>query len=292
MTNQTATKSFILHLDSLEILEKLSDEQAGKIFKSIYKYQKNGKVQDELDFALDLVITPFLNQFKRDKERWEIECEKSSNKGKIGNLKRWHKEIYKRFKKGELTLSEALLIATRSLTIPNDPTQSTPIPKSLDSKNKNKNKNDSKNDNKNNLPIFINENLFDDFAEMRKKLKKPLTEKAKELLIKKLSEFEDKQSGFANKALENSIENSWQGIFEPKQNQGTSTTVDPIISKLNTLAGKTLFSKIVISYDDVVLKCHSVASSNEAKTLPQTIRDKIKQEVLTIYSDKNLKVSY
>ena len=53
---------------------------------------------------------------------------------------------------------------------------------------------------------------------MRNKIKKPLTDKAKELLIKKLTEFENKQAGFANKALENSIESSWQGVFEPRTN--------------------------------------------------------------------------
>ena len=80
------------------------------------------------------------------------------------------------------------------------------------------NKNESKNESKNDLPIFINKNLFDGFVEMRNKIKKPLTDKAKELLIKKLTAFENKQAGFANKALENSIEGSWQGVFEPRPN--------------------------------------------------------------------------
>lgn len=68
-------------------------------------------------------------------------------------------------------------------------------------------------------PAFINKTLLDDFFVFRHSIatsKKPFTQKAKELLIKKLSEFEIKQNGFANKALENSIENSWQGVFEPK----------------------------------------------------------------------------
>ena len=68
------------------------------------------------------------------------------------------------------------------------------------------------------LPTFINKNLFDAFIEMRKKIKKPLTEKAKELIIKKLTEFENKKSGEANISLENSIANCWQGVFEPKPN--------------------------------------------------------------------------
>ena len=71
-----------------------------------------------------------------------------------------------------------------------------------------------------------------------------------------------------------------------------ATTADPIVSKLNTIAGKPLFTKLVISYDDIVLKCETAALSNEARELPQVTRDKIKQEVLAIYPDKNLKVSY
>ena len=53
---------------------------------------------------------------------------------------------------------------------------------------------------------------------MRNKIKKPLTEHAKELLLKDLTKFENIKTGNANIALENSIKNSWQGVFEPKPN--------------------------------------------------------------------------
>jgi hypothetical protein len=59
---------------------------------------------------------------------------------------------------------------------------------------------------------------------MRIKIKKQLTEVATGLLIKKLIEFEKKQAGFANQALENSIESSWQGVFEPKSNSYNSSS--------------------------------------------------------------------
>jgi hypothetical protein len=61
-------------LDSLDILDKLSDEQAGKLFKAIKFYQKTKKTPD-LDLMLDLVFTPFLNQFIRDDENYEKTCE-------------------------------------------------------------------------------------------------------------------------------------------------------------------------------------------------------------------------
>jgi hypothetical protein len=83
MTTQPINKSFILHLDSLVILDKLSDEQAGKIFKSIYSYQKTGEITT-LDFALDLALTPFLNQFTRDDKKYQITCERRREAGAKG----------------------------------------------------------------------------------------------------------------------------------------------------------------------------------------------------------------
>jgi len=78
------------------------------------------------------------------------------------------------------------------------------------------------NEEKINAPDFISQDLLKSFFAFRHSIataKKPFTDNAKELIIKKLSEFEAKQHGSANKSLENSIENSWQGVFEPKTNQ-------------------------------------------------------------------------
>jgi hypothetical protein len=85
MTTQAinSRKSFILHKDSLDILDKLSDEQAGKLFKSIHFYQKKQEIP-ELDFALDLVFTSFLNQFKRDDGNYKITCEARKLAGSKG----------------------------------------------------------------------------------------------------------------------------------------------------------------------------------------------------------------
>lgn len=58
-------KSFILHTDALCILDKMTNEQAGLFIKTLYRFQLTGETP-ELDFAMDMAVTPFINQFKRD----------------------------------------------------------------------------------------------------------------------------------------------------------------------------------------------------------------------------------
>ena len=100
MTNSTS-KSFLLHKDSLLILDKLTDAQAGKLFKAIKTFQLSGQIV-QLDFALEIAFSPFLNQFSRDKESYS----NSVLQGKLGNLKKYHKEIYQRVIAKELTIEE------------------------------------------------------------------------------------------------------------------------------------------------------------------------------------------
>lgn len=191
MTTQTKRKSFIIHKDSLHILKDMTNEQAGIFIKAIDFYQQNNQLP-ELDFGLKMAIIPFINQFERDEENYKKTCEARREAGSTG---------------GKQKVANASKCKQK-------------VAKVADNKNDNKNKSDSKSDsdNKNDLPIFINKDLFNSFIEMRVKIKKPLTDKAKELLINNLIKFETKQKGFANEALEISIQNSYQGVFEPRQN--------------------------------------------------------------------------
>jgi hypothetical protein len=73
-------KSFILHKDSLKILDDMSDEQAGVFIKLIYKYQKTGKVETD-SFAMKMALAPFLNQFARDEEKYQRICKRNKANG-------------------------------------------------------------------------------------------------------------------------------------------------------------------------------------------------------------------
>ena len=87
-------KSFIVHNDSLNILDELTDEQAGMLFKAIKDYQLGNELS--LDTLTKVAFSPFKNQFERDAVKYENLCEKNrliaesryatkSTSGKSGN---------------------------------------------------------------------------------------------------------------------------------------------------------------------------------------------------------------
>lgn len=78
--------SFILHLDSLVILEEMTNEQKGILFDAIYKFNIGKEV--ELDFAMKMAFTPFKNQFIRDVDKYGSFVDKQKENGKKGGRPR------------------------------------------------------------------------------------------------------------------------------------------------------------------------------------------------------------
>lgn len=119
-------KSFLLYCDQIGLFEQLPDEQAGKLIKLIFAYV-NDQNPDIDDLLLKVAFEPIKLQLKRDLKQWGAELEQRSNSGQIGNLKRWHKDIYNRYVKKEITLTEALLIAKDRKVSHPDKSDSPPI---------------------------------------------------------------------------------------------------------------------------------------------------------------------
>ena len=68
------------------------------------------------------------------------------------------------------------------------------------------------------LPEFIDKELWDDFLEMRGKMRKAPTDRAKELLIKDLEKLKAAGND-PSEVLRQSIKNSWAGVFPLKGGQ-------------------------------------------------------------------------
>ena len=77
------------------------------------------------------------------------------------------------------------------------------------------------------IPEWISRQSLDAFIEMRNKIKKPLTDRAIDLLIKKLEGF--KNRGYdANEIMDTSTFNSWQGVFQPKEPPKKQKSIEDI----------------------------------------------------------------
>ena len=187
-------KSFLLHIDSLEILNDLSDEQAGKLFKAIYSHQTDAEIS--LDQITKMVFLPFRNQFERDNEKYTKTCERRAIAGSKG---------------GKQKVANASKCKQELANV-------------AENKNKNKNKNKSDNDKEvikdivTDVPKFnfknellalgVDKDILDDWMIVRTKKKSSNTKTALKGL---LSEIE--KSGISTpEAIKISAENSWSGF--------------------------------------------------------------------------------
>jgi hypothetical protein len=184
--------SIILHLDSLDILDKLTAEQGLELFKAIRDYNQGKKL--ELSQIVDIVFTPFKNQFDRDCEKYNNICERNKANGKKGGR-------------------------------PKNPNNPTPFletqenPKNLKSKSKSKSKN--KNKSKELLldtQIFIDEGYKEEtlnslIEHRRDVVKKPLlTNRMMRGLLDALTEYYKHWKITPDEAVEYYLTKTWTSI--------------------------------------------------------------------------------
>lgn len=81
-------KSFILYCDILNVVDKLTDEQAGRLFKHILGYVNDQNPELD-DILLEIAFEPIKQALKRDLVKYEDKKLKRSESGKAGANKRW-----------------------------------------------------------------------------------------------------------------------------------------------------------------------------------------------------------
>ena len=79
-------KSFILHIDSLDIVDDMSDDQAGQLLKAIKAFQHGECIS--LSPLVKMAFTPLKNQFIRDDEKYENTCKRRAVAGSKGGKQR------------------------------------------------------------------------------------------------------------------------------------------------------------------------------------------------------------
>ena len=77
-------KSFIVRIENGEQVRMLTDEQAGKLFKSLFSYMDSGETIQTADRLLLFAFSVFKGQLDRDAEKYKETCRKRSESGKKG----------------------------------------------------------------------------------------------------------------------------------------------------------------------------------------------------------------
>lgn len=194
-------KSFIIHTDSLAVLDKLTDEQAGKLFKAIKDY--HAEILVELDILTEIAFVPFRNQFERDKETYSHVIKRNRVNGSKGGRPQKPKK------------------PSRFSENPEKPKKTQRNPKNLDSDSDNVsdsvNKNDSESDSERNTAKTPLEAKFFEFVKFRKAKRQPILEESMQAFKNKLWKLSKQNEQTAIEILEQSIANGWTGIFELKE---------------------------------------------------------------------------
>lgn len=81
-------KSFILYADQISLIEKLTDEEAGRLMKHLFEYV-NDRDPVAPDRLTEIAFEPIRQQLKRDLKDWQETKESKSRGGKIGMERRW-----------------------------------------------------------------------------------------------------------------------------------------------------------------------------------------------------------
>ncbi len=78
--------SFIIFQDTEEVIQRLTDEQAGKILKAMFVYNRTNVIP-ELEQLLQFVFIPIKQSIDRNSEKWAETKTRRAEAGRLGGIK-------------------------------------------------------------------------------------------------------------------------------------------------------------------------------------------------------------
>lgn len=210
-------RSFVLYIDTLEALEDMTNEDAGILFKAMRDYHNGNTV--EIPDHIKPVFRLFEMQFKRDGVKYEKKVERNRENGKKGGRP-----------KEEPT-------ETHKNPVGSDKTHKNPEKPDSGSGSGRDSESDNGNDNGKKgafsfreelVKLGIDEQVADDFMEVRKKKKATNTKTAFNRLRNQLREAYRKYGKMPNEIISHCVFKDWKG-FEAEwlQNEGEQSKVLP-----------------------------------------------------------------
>lgn len=216
--------SFVMYGDYKQHLDLLTYEQKGKLLDALMVYANSGDVPEE-DGMVMMAFSFIKAQIDRDNEKFHETCKKRSQAGKKGAEEKKAKQANADFAKEEQAKQANADFAEQTEA------------KQAENENENEKENDvtpngvtkkhigvSRSHNPKKVDPFEEYSAGDDellaalrgYEQMRKQIKKPLTDQAKALALRKLDSLAmDRYTKI--EIVNQSILNSWQGLFPVKK---------------------------------------------------------------------------
>ena len=194
-------KSAILYCDLIHTVEKLTDDQAGRLFKHYLRYINDlNPVTD--DVLTEIAFEPIKQSLKRDLVKWEKRADRSRENGKKGGR------------------------PTKTQTEPKKPSgliDNPDEPRKPDSVSVS-------------VSVSVNDikkDIFNKWLDYRRQIKKPV--KVESTLSALAKRFNENTLEKCEWVVNNSIENNYQGLFwdnfkqQNKNNTGSTPFASPIL---------------------------------------------------------------
>ena len=201
MTNQNTRDSYIFYRSFYEAIKELPNENQLEIYNAIAEYSLNFK-EVELSGLSKTIFTLIKPQLEANNKKY-LNGSKPKQKQKISKTEAKNKQKISKTE-GNVNVNEECIMKNENVLNVN-------------------NNEECKSKNNIILPDYLDLDIWKEYLDMRKKLKAPNTETALNRILKKLEVFEKQKMGNGTLAIENSIENGWKGVFEPKQQNTTKT---------------------------------------------------------------------
>jgi len=99
-------KAFIVYSNWEQTFENLTDEEAGRLIKHLFRYV-NDREPVAPDRITEIVFEPLKAVIKVDLKKYEKVIENKSYQGRLGNLKRWHNDLFLLVENNTISLDEA-----------------------------------------------------------------------------------------------------------------------------------------------------------------------------------------
>lgn len=91
-----------MYHEHMDTIERLTDEEAGRLLKSLYRYSMDGVIPSFDDRFMDLAFSMFKSAIDRDSDAYERKCER--NRKNINQ--RWNKEDTNEYERIESNTTE------------------------------------------------------------------------------------------------------------------------------------------------------------------------------------------